>query len=124
MGDQPISETRNTCWITLNKIVSLTLAKSIHTKPTIRYLRTVIDAETVLFLPVDFYIPQIFSTAGSLGFRVTSYQLWLSDCEQDLGNSAVSSFMKTPPAVLEVLQVERQTDRRVVLASFLYEKAT
>ena len=47
-----------------------------------------------------------------MGFRVTSYQLWLFDCEQDLGNSAVSLLMKTPPAVLELLQVERQAGRQ------------
>ena len=70
------------------------------------------DAETVLFFSADFFIAQIFGTAGHLGFRVTSYRLWLYGCEQDLGNSAVSNFIKIPPAVLELLQVKRQTDRQ------------
>jgi hypothetical protein len=114
MGDQPISENLNTYWITLNKIgkatLSLTLAKCTQTNH--RYLCAVSDAETVLFFSADFCIAQIFSTAGRVGFRVTSYQRWLCECEQDLGNYAVSSFMKTAAAVLELLQVDRQTDRQ------------
>jgi hypothetical protein len=117
MGDQPISERRNTYWITINKIgkatLSLTLAKCTQNQPSLNY--KVLPTQKLFYFSLRiFFIAQIrvFSTAGRVVFRVTSYQLWLSDCEQDLGNSAVSDFMKTPPAVLELLQVDRQTNRQ------------
>jgi hypothetical protein len=115
MGDHPISERFNTYWVTLNKIreaaLSLPLAKCTQNQPSVTY--EVLSTQKLFYSSLrTFFIAQIFSTAGSVGFRVTSYQLWLSDFEQDLGNSAVSNCMITPPAVLELLQVERQTDRQ------------
>ena len=89
----------------------LTLAKCTQNQPWVTY-ELLLTQMLFCFSLQIFFIAQILSTAGRVGFRVTSNQLCLSDCEQELGNSTVSNFMKTPPAVFELFQVERQTDRQ------------
>lgn len=93
MGDQSISENLHTYWITINKIgkvtLSLTLAKCTQNQPSVTYKVLSTQKLFCSSLRGFFLIAQIFSTAGRVGFRVTSYQLWLSDFEQELGNSAV-----------------------------------
>jgi hypothetical protein len=123
MGDQPISEHLNSYWITLSKIekttLSPTLAKYAQNQPSVTY--EMLSTQKLFYFSLLIFLSRKYlSTAGRVGFRVTSYQLWLSDCEQNLGNSAVSHLMKTPPAVLELLHVDRQAGRHVVLADFLY----